>query len=306
MTNKIIMDLDVGVDDAMALLIAFYEPQFEIRMISTVYGNVGIDQATKNTCFLVEKFAQVDYPVYKGAERALKSEPVNAMEVHGRTGLGTKIVARGVHKTPANYKGYGALEAIRDYINKEPGEIILLTVGPTTNIANLITTYPEVVPKIKQIVMEVGSTDGKGSITPYASFNAYCDPEAVDIIIHSGVPILLTTKEIGTTAYFEQPQRERFGKLGKVGPFIYDLCEGYRDKILKEGQYAVHDSCALLALLKTDIFTYQKVDMKINTSNDEKRGQTKFKPNENSHITLVTSVDKAKLFKKMEQVFKRS
>ncbi len=303
---KIIFDLDPGCDDAMAMLMAFYEPKFQIKMISTVFGNVGLEQATKNACFLVEKFAQVDYPVYYGADHALNTPPQNAMEVHGKTGLGSKIVAKNVHKRPANYKNYGAIEAMRDYLNREPNEIVIVSVGPATNVANLLLTYPEVKDKIKRIVLMVGSMDGKGSITPYSSFNAYCDPDAVDIVIKSGVPITLTTKEIGTTAYFEQDQRERFARCGRAGQFVYDLCEGYKDKILKDGQYAVHDTCALLALLKTNIFTRQKVDMVINTTFDKKRGQTKFTPNENSHITLVTGVDKKKVFKRMEETLSRS
>ncbi len=304
--EKIILDMDVGVDDAMALLLAFNEPQFEIKMISSVFGNVDVERATKNTCFLVEKFAKVDYPVYKGASKALNTPPQNAQDVHGRTGLGTKIVARNVKKKPANYEGYGAIEAMRDYINNEPGEITIVSVGPVTNVATLLMTYPEVAPKIKRIVMEVGSMDGKGSITPYASFNAYCDPDAVDYIIKSGVPILLTTKEIGTLAYFDDEQRERFKACGKVGPFIYDLCEGYKDKILKPGQYALHDSCALLSLLKTDIFFRSNVDMKIDTTNGKRRAQTKFKLNPLSHIVLVNNVDKQKLIQKMEQIYSRS
>ncbi len=304
--EKIILNVDPGVDDAMAMLLAFLSPDFDVKMIATTFGNVSIEQGTKNACFLVQNFGQVDTTVYEGSACALNTPPQNAMEVHGRTGLGTKIVAKNVKKKPGNYPGYGAIEAMRDYILKDPGQISIVAVGPVTDIAKLLTTYPEVKDKIKQIVMEIGSVDGKGSITPYASFNAYCDPDAVDIVIKSGVPILLTTKEIGTTAYYEEDQRQRFKNCGSVGQFLYDLCEGYVDKILEAHQYAVHDSAALLAMLKTDIFTREKVDMEINTSQDKKRGQTHFTLNKNSHITLVTGVNKHKLFKKMEEIYSLS
>lgn len=304
--EKIIFNVDPGVDDAMALLLGFFSPEFEVKMIATTFGNVGIEQGTKNACYLVQNYGAVDTTVYMGSACALNTPVQNAMEVHGKTGLGNKIVAKNVKKKPGNYEGYGAIEAMRDYINKEPGQISIVAVGPVTDIAKLLMTYPEVKDKIKQIVMEIGSVDGKGSITPYASFNAYCDPDAVDYVIKSGVPILLTTKEIGTTAYYEEPQRLRFKNCGSVGPVLYDLCEGYVDKILKPGQYAVHDSCALLAMLKTDIFTREKVDMSINTSQDKKRGQTHFTLNPASHITLITSVNKQKLFKKMEEIYSLS
>jgi len=299
--KKIIFDLDVGVDDAMALIMAFYDPEIKIELITTTFGNVGVDQATKNTCFVVDKYAKQKYPIYKGAEKGLNTPLHNAEEVHGKTGLGNKIVAEDVSTKPLNKKGYGAIEAMRDTILKNPNEITIVAVGPVTNVANLLTTYPEVKDKIERIILMVGSVDGKGSITPYSSFNAYCDPNAVDIVIKSGVPISLTTKEIGTSAYFMETQRKRFAKINKAGEFMYDLCFGYVDKILKANQYAVHDTCALFAMLDTDIFTRENVDMTINTTFDEKRGQTKFKANPNSHITLITSVNKKKLFKKMEE-----
>lgn len=301
--KKIIFDLDVGVDDAMALIMSFYEPEIDLKLITTTFGNVNLKQATKNTCFVTELWAKKDYPIYYGSEKALNTPMQNAEDVHGKKGLGNTVIAKNVSKKPLNRRGYGALEAMRDTILKYPGEITLVSVGPVTNTAKLLTKYPFVADKLERIVMMVGSIDGKGSITPYSSFNAYCDPDAVDIVIKHKVPITITTKELGTGAYFEQAQRERFRDAGRVGQFIYDLCDGYIDTILEPGQYAVHDTCALFTILDTDLFTREKVDMVINTTFDKKRGQTKFKPNPNSYITLITSlVSKEKLFRKMEQI----
>lgn len=299
--EKVIFDLDIGVDDAMALIMGLNDPEVDIKLVTTVFGNVGVEQATKNACYIISMCSKYDIPVFMGASKGLKTEGINAMDVHGRTGLGTKIVAEDTGKYAQNTSDIGAVEAMRDIVLKYPNEITILSVGPLTNLATLLVKYPEVKDKIKRIGIEVGSIDGKGSITPYSSFNAYCDPEAVDIVINSGVPITLTTKEVGTSAFFDEEQRIRFKNAGRVGAFLYDLCEGYKDKLLQPGQYAVHDSCVLFAILDTDIFTRQNVDMEINTTNDEKRGQTKFKNNDNSHITLVTTVNKAKLFKKMEK-----
>ena len=304
--EKIIFDIDPGVDDTMALITSFYEPDIDLKLITTVFGNISVKQATKNACYVVQNCANKDYPVCMGAEKGLKTENVNAEDVHGKTGLGKVIVAKNVTKKTINKKDYGVCEAMKDVIFENPNEITIVAVGPTTNVAQLLLKYPQVKSKIKRIVIMVGSIDGKGSITPYSSFNAYCDPEAVDIVIKSGIPIMLTTKEIGTTAFFDEKQRARFRECGRVGEFIYQLCFGYKDKLLQEGQYAIHDTCALLSILENDLFTRENVDMEINTSDDIKRGQTKFYQNPNSHITLITSVNKSKLFKKMESVFKNS
>ena len=193
---------------------------------------------------------------------------------------------------------------MRDLINQNENQISIVSVGPATNVAKLLLKYPEVVKKIKKVVLMVGTLDGKGSITPYSSFNAYCDPEAVDVVIKSKVPVTISPTQMGITAFFDEKQRSRFKKCGKYGEFIYDLCEGYKDSLLEVGQYALHDTCALFSILDTDIFTRQKVDMKINTTKDEKRGQTLFANNEKSHVTLLKKVEKKKLFKIIEETLK--
>lgn len=307
--QKIIFDVDPGVDDCMALIMAFYEPSIDVQLVTTTFGNVSNAQTTKNACFIVQNFADKDYPVYQGADRGLNTPVHDAAEVHGRTGLGNKIVAENVTKTVANKPGYGAVEAMRDTILKNPGEITLVAVGPVTNVANLFTKYPETIEKIKRVVLMVGSIDGKGSITPYASFNAYCDPDAVQVVIDQAkkVPITVSTKENGTTCYFEDDQRERFAKCGRLGPLFYDLCDGYVDKILLPGQYALHDTCALFTILEDEeFFTREKVSMKINTTFDEKRAQTKFRKCASSNITLITGVDKQRVIKRIEKILKRT
>lgn len=307
--QKIIFDVDPGVDDCMALILSFYEPSIDVQMISTTFGNVSVGQTTKNALFIVQNFADKDYPVYKGAAQGLNSPIHDAEEVHGKNGLGNKIIAHDVTKQIANKPGYGAIEAMRDVILKNPNEIILVAVGPVTNVATLFNTYPETIDKLKGLVLMVGSIDGKGSITPYASFNAYCDPDAIQVVLDKAkkLPIILSTKENGTTCYFEDDQRERFAKCGRLGPLFYDLCDGYVDKILLPGQYALHDTCALFSILKDEeFFTREKVSMKINTTFDEKRAQTKFRKCASSNITLLTGVDKQKVIKRIEKILKRT
>lgn len=302
--EKVIFDLDPGVDDSMALILGLNYPEIQIKLITTTFGNVGIEQTTKNACYIAENFGGKDVKVYSGFEHGIKASNINASHVHGKTGLGAKIVAVDVNKKASNKEGYGAIEAMRDMVLENPGEINIVSVGPATNVAKLILKYPEVVNKIKRIVLMVGTLDGKGSITPYSSFNAYCDPEAVDVVIKQNIPITISPTQMGITSFFDEKQRTRFKECGKVGEFIYDLCEGYKDSLLKVGQYALHDTCALFSILDTDIFTREKVDMKINISKDEKRGQTLFSSNQKSHISLLVKSNKKKLFKLIENILK--
>lgn len=307
--HKIIFDCDPGVDDTMALIMAFNEPRIDLKLITTVFGNVGVNQTTKNACFVVQNFAKKDYPIYMGENQGLNSPIHDASEVHGKNGLGTKIIADNVTKTVSNKEGYGAIEAMRDVILQNPNEIEIVAVGPVTNVAKLLLTYPEVTDKIKHIVLMIGSIDGKGSITPFASFNAYCDPDAVQVVLDKAknVPITISTKENGTTCFFEDEERERFAKCGSLGYLIYDLCEGYVDKILKPGQYALHDTCALFTIFQKDpFFKREKVDVKINTTFDEKRAQTKFKKNDSSNVTLINGFNKNEVLKHFEKILKRT
>ena len=308
--EKIIFDLDPGVDDTMALLVAFNDPKIDVKLITITFGNVGLKQATKNACFVVQNFAKKDYPIYYGADRALKAPTHDAFDVHGRTGLGTHIVAENITKRPSNKPDYGAAEAMRDTIMANPGEIVIVSVGPVTNVATLFKKYPKVIKYIKKIVLMVGSMDGKGSITPYSSFNAYCDPDAVDVVLknHKKVPLIITTKETGTTCFFDEKQREKFGSYGKVGQFVYDLCTGYKDAILKPGQYALHDTCALLTIMPgEEYFTRTNVNVSINIDQkDPKVGQTVFTINPLSNISLLLTVDKPKVLAKYEEILKNT
>lgn len=307
--HKIIFDCDPGVDDTMALIMAFNEPRIDLKLITTVFGNVGVKQTTKNACFVVQNFAKKDYPIFMGENQGLNSPIHDASEVHGKNGLGTKIIADNVTKTVSNREGYGAIEAMRDVILQNPNEIEVVAVGPVTNVAKLLLTYPEVTDKIKKIVLMVGSIDGKGSITPFASFNAYCDPDAVQVVLDKAknVPITISTKENGTACFFEDEERERFAKCGSLGHLIYDLCEGYVDKILKPGQYALHDTCALFTIFENDpFFKREKVDVEINTTFDEKRAQTKFKKNDSSNVTLINGFNKNEVLKHFEKILKRT
>ncbi|MBQ3158800.1 MAG: nucleoside hydrolase, partial [Clostridia bacterium] len=126
--EKVIFDLDIGVDDAMALIMGLNDPEVDIKLVTTVFGNVSVEQATKNACFIIEQCSKYDIPVFYGASRGIRTEGVNAMDVHGRTGLGAKVVAENVSKFPQNTSEIGAIEAMRDVVLANPGEITILSV----------------------------------------------------------------------------------------------------------------------------------------------------------------------------------
>ena len=303
MKEKIIYDLDPGIDDAISLIVGLNCEQIDIKLITTVFGNISLQKSTLNACYIAQNFEKKTIEIYSGAEVGLDSVlSRDASHVHGSGGLGNTVRAENVIKSTSNKPDFGAVEAMHQVICENPNEITIVSVGPVTNIAKLLIKYPDDAKLLKGIVLMVGSLDGKGSVTPYSSFNCFCDPEAVDVVIKTKVPITISPKEMGIWSAFDTEQRNKFKKFGKAGRFIYDLCDGYRDSLLPPDKYAMHDTCALLSILDTDIFTRKKVKMSVNTTSEEKRGQTLFEESVDSNITLLTNVNKQKLFEKVENI----
>ena len=142
-------------------------------MITTVNGNVGIEKTTANALKL-KRFFNSDVPVHRGASRPLLNEIVDAIPVHGESGMD------GYEFPPISEKDLAsthAVEAMKTALLNSEEPVTIIAIGPLTNIAILLSTYPEVTKHIKEIVLMGGST-GRGNVTPLAEFNIYCDPEA--------------------------------------------------------------------------------------------------------------------------------
>lgn len=170
MTTPIIIDTDPGIDDAAAISIALNHPEIDVKMITTVHGNVNIDKTTRNALQL-KAFFESDVPVHRGAVAPLINAPIDASHVHGETGMGGYELPE---PSPELLASNRAIEAMRETILESDEPITLVPIGPLTNIALLFKTYPEVKSNIKAIVL-MGGSAGRGNVTPAAEFNIYCD-----------------------------------------------------------------------------------------------------------------------------------
>lgn len=190
MAKKIIIDTDTAADDAVALLMALRHPDIDVVAISIVAGNVGLDQASKNARYTVELCGQ-QTPVYEGAARPLIREPSLADFYHGEDGMGNMH-----YPDPINPPIPGhAVDALIDHIKANPG-VVLVTLGPMTNIALAVSKAPEIINNISRCVVMGGTACSIGNITPAAEFNIWCDPEAARICFHSGLPIEMVGWEL--------------------------------------------------------------------------------------------------------------
>ncbi len=189
----VILDVDTGVDDACAILLAALHPSLDLRAITCVGGNAPVDAVVSNTLIALDAADRRDVPVARGAERPLLEVPVDARHVHGEDGMGDLGWARSDRGTDPRH----AVELLRDLCREAQSAGAPLTIvplAPLTNIALLLRTYPDVAPGISEIVFMGGSAHS-GNATASAEFNVFHDPEAAAIALDAaadlGIPVTM-------------------------------------------------------------------------------------------------------------------
>ncbi|KAL3143413.1 hypothetical protein ABBQ38_002237 [Trebouxia sp. C0009 RCD-2024] len=187
-TRKLWVDCDAGVDDAQALLVALTAPNVEIVGISAVHGNVGMSQVIKNIARVLTLCGRPDIPVYAGADEPLLAHSMDAAHqsqsvFHGLDGLGDapQAVPTAASVTISASQGY-AYTKIIEAAKAERGELILVVLGPLTNVALACKLDPQLPSRVKALYVMGGSAH-KGNITPTAEFNFHCDPEAAHLVL---------------------------------------------------------------------------------------------------------------------------
>lgn len=187
MAQKIFIDTDCGIDDAVAIMMALSSPEVQVTGISCVAGNTSIDNVMKNVCGLLSFYDRADIPVYRGCSTSLMRIVHNADHIHGKNGLGNvELDAKGKTVEPQN-----AAEGLFIAAKANPG-LQLVTLGPLTNIAVAFNLYPELQTLISEIIM-MGGAIGPGNVTPWAEFNFFFDPESVAFTLGAGIPVRILT-----------------------------------------------------------------------------------------------------------------
>jgi purine nucleosidase len=178
-----IIDTDTGSDDAVAIVMALQHPDIDVKALTVVSGNVPMRQASINARYSVELCGK-QTPVYNGAAAPLTREVTHATNFHGEDGMGNmNYPAPKADPAPGH-----AVDALIDTIMANSG-IILVTLGPLTNVALAVAKAPEIVQNVGRCVVMGGAAWVVGNITPGAEFNIWCDPEAARICFRSGLPI---------------------------------------------------------------------------------------------------------------------
>ena len=179
--EPMVVDVDTGIDDALALLYACAHEEAQILGVSTVVGNVPLSAATRNTRAVLALAGRADIPVWPGAATALSVAVRDASEVHGKSGLGHAVLPE--PDEPAH--SLHALDSIVAAAHAHAGRLILVATGPLTNIALAVMREPELPRLVKRFVIMGGAYSEPGNVTPSAEFNIWHDPEAARVVFRA-------------------------------------------------------------------------------------------------------------------------
>lgn len=276
--QRIVLDTDMGIDDALALLYLLGSADARIEAITTVHGNVPVDVATANV-FEVLAIAGIEDPplVARGAAGPISAAGVDATHVHGADGLGgwTKKGRVGA----GTVSGEPAHEIICRVARQWPGEVGLLLIGPATNAALALERDPQAFQALKRVVMMAGAVWEPGNVTAAAEFNVYADPQAARAVVHSGIPLTMvgldvTRKVSITRALLEdwlqarQDPRAAFLRcIAEQGFLFFKKTSGW------EGLY-LHDPLAAAVALDASFIETQRMRLDVETAGDLTRGMT--------------------------------
>lgn len=253
--TRLIIDTDTASDDAVALLMALEHPDFTVDALTTVSGNVPVQQASVNALYTLE-IAGTDIPVYQGCERPLEREPKHAQWFHGGDGMGDMNYPPPVNQVQSKH----AVEALINRFSAEPNEITLVTLGPLTNIATALKEEPRLASWVKHCFIMGGAACTVGNVTPAAEYNIWCDPEAARTVFHSGMRITMIGWELSRgTANLSDAEIQDIYALGtNMSRFAMD-CNQFALRAVREIQgeagLALADPVAMAIVLDANCCT---------------------------------------------------
>ena len=273
--TRVIIDQDGGIDDALALILALRSPELEVIAITAVSGNVTAEQATLNGLRVVDLLNRGDVPVARGMANPLVRDAVRATSFHGKDGLGDSHLPisriRPAEKTALDT----ILEALAESKRRE---LTIICTGPLTNIAALLTSFPESANMIKELVIMGGAYGvteyGVGNVTPVAEFNIYADPEAAKIVFESRVPLeavgldvtMIPKNQLTPTEYSVVKKSK-----GRVAAFAAKILN---KNIHKHRIFALHDPMTVAAKVRPSFFKFANYKGQVEIKGEITMGMT--------------------------------
>lgn len=292
MKKNVILDVDTGIDDAIAIALATYCRKLNIKLITTIAGNMGIKHVTKNTLDFLQAINQRDIPVAIGESKPLKREKDNSIQAHGKSGLGDYKFPKCELKAVKE----DAITKMHQVLTESKKKMIIIALGPLTNVAKLLIEHPEDIEKIEYILISGGLLhDNKRD--PYLSFNIMQDPESAKYILESGAKVIICPSDHGHTAYLTTDEVEKIRTTNKTGEMLEFIFRSYKDRHVKVG-VATHDPCAVAYVASPKMFKSEKMYVHIRFLQKAKTGVLDFDTKREPNMLVATEINTEK-FKKL-------
>jgi purine nucleosidase len=298
MKKKVMIDCDVGVDDALALILAFHSPELEVIGVTGVHGNVSLDKVMKN----IEKVLTLIRPshrawIARGTDQPLQGKPVHAESFHGEDGLGgAKIQTDEAGEWWEVFPG-SADELIVQTARRYPDELTLIAIGPLTNLALALQRDSGGMKKLKEVVIMGGAVRKGGNITPHAEFNFYADPLAAKIVLDSGLPITLVpldaTHQVPLTpGVMEERVKSLRNSLSQfvVEATGYESSERHFRGGRKESY--LHDPLAVGAVIDPELVRKEKLSISVEVNEGEFYGKSQEIQGGAKNVEVCLGVDR--------------
>jgi purine nucleosidase len=267
---KVVIDTDPGTDDALALIMARNSPELDIQGLTTVGGNARLADTTRNTLSLVSYLDWPHMPVARGAARPMRGGFQYAYHYHGPRGLTVSL--------PQAEAGARPLRAA-DYLisigYSFPSELLLIALGPLTNVARALQKEPRLAGWLREIVVMGGAVEVAGNVTPYAEFNIYNDPHAANVVFGSGVPVTLVGLDVCDQVAFARDERAwRDGdSLGER--LASRILAGWFAAHPEHREYNLCDPLAMAAAIEPSLLETEPARVVVETEEGRRYGQTR-------------------------------
>ncbi len=269
----VIHDCDPGHDDAIALLLGVQSPRIDLRAVTTTFGNCAVQDATRNALRILTLAGATGVPVAAGARTSLTGFSELGNYVHGVSGLDGPDLPEPAFAVC----GLTAPQLMARVLADSAEPVTVVATGPITNVAELVKLSPELTPKIREVVFMGGSVD-RGNHTPTAEFNTFADPEALALVLGSGLPVRmvglnLTHQALATPEVVDR-MRGMAHEVGRVAAEWMGFFGSSYRSIWQFDAPPVHDPCTIAALIDPDLVEWRECFVAVETRGDWTRGAT--------------------------------
>src|ERR671914_1546973 len=270
--TPVILDVDPGHDDAVAVMLACGAPALDLLAVTTVAGNAPLEKTTRNALRVLSLIGHTDVPVAAGASTPLYRPLHTAEDIHGESGLdGPKIPDPSFEPDERT-----ATDLIADTLREAPEPVTLIPTGPLTNVATFLREHPELKDRVAHISL-MGGSIGLGNTTPAAEFNIYVDPEAAREVFESGLPITMSGLDITHQAGAGPLERMRLRATGRVGGVVAGFLDYFAatyESVFGFDAPPLHDPVAVAAVLEPGLLKTRPMRVDIECESDLTRGET--------------------------------